>query len=545
MNRQSELIDPYERGMCSDNPNFRRRSLSWVLLLTALASAPQTMVAAQPVPSSAGTATADNPIDQAIFSRLKELKITPADVCTDDVFIRRAYLDVIGTLPKASDVKEFLADKHPNKRAILIDKLLEREEFADYWAMKWADLLRVKAEFPINLWPNSAQMYHRWIRTSILNNKPYNTFARELLTASGSNFKIPEVNFYRAVQSRDSKGLAQAVALTFMGCRAEKWPAEKWDGMAGFFSLVSYKSTREWKEEIVVFDLAKAAAGPVPKAAYPDGTTADLSLDRDPRIDFANWLITPENPWFTQNIVNRTWSWLMGRGIIHEPDDIRPDNPPVNPQLLAYLEKELVAANYDLKHIYRLILNSKAYQLSCVPKSRDAAAAANFASYPLRRLDAEVLIDAICQLTGTTERYYSATPEPFTFVPAENRSIELADGSITSPFLESFGRPPRDTGWESERINKITTSQKLELLNSSHIQKKLEQGPRMQAIVQANKSTRDVATELYLTILSRYPTANELRTIDEYAGQSTYRRREVLQDLAWALINSSEFLYRH
>jgi len=457
------------------------------------------------------------------------------------VFVRRAYLDVIGTLPTAQEARVFILDKDPNKRSILIDSLLERDEFADYWAMKWGDLLRVKAEFPINLWPNAVQAYHHWIRTSIKKNLPYDRFVRELLVSSGSNFRVPQVNFYRAMQSKEPQTIAQVVALTFMGVRAENWEKERLSGMAAFFSQVGYKSTGEWKEEIVYFDPNKAAL----TAVFPDGKAARLSPEKDPREVFADWLISPKNPWFTRNIVNRVWSWLLGRGIIHKPDDIRPDNPPSNPKLLALLEKELIAANYDLKHIYRLILNSNTYQSSCISKTDKPEAEANFSHYPLRRLQAEVLIDALNQITGTTEKYSSEIPEPFTFIPAEQRSIALADGSITSSFLEMFGRPPRDTGLESERNNSPSAAQQLHLLNSSHIQRKIEQGRKLRSLMQAKGNFRQVATRLYLTILSRFPTDEELKIVDEYSKSQRGNRRVVAMDLAWALINSAEFLYRH
>lgn len=491
----------------------------------------------------------ETPIDKLVFGRLKPLGIPPANVCSDAVFVRRVYLDVIGTLPTAQEVKDFLQDRSPNKRSVLIDRLLEREEFADYWAMKWSDLLRVKAEFPINLWPKSAQAYHRWIRTSLQKNKPYDRFVREMLVASGSNALVPEVNFYRAVQSKEPQSLAQAVALTFMGTRAEKWPKDRLAGMAAFFSQIGYKSTAEWKEEIVIFDPVKAASqaagGKAKTAVFPDGTSTQLSPDRDPREAFADWLMAPQNPWFTRNIVNRVWSWLLGRGIIHEPDDIRPDNPPQNPELLAYLEGELVAAHYDLKHIYRLILNSKTYQLSSLPQTQRPDAEANFAFYPLRRLEAEVLIDALNQITGASEKYTSAIPEPFCFIPENLRSIELPDGSITSSFLEMFGRPARDTGLEAERSNRLTAAQELHLLNSSHIQRKIEQSNKLQSLVTPRDTPREVANALYLTIVSRYPTEEEIKVIAEYSQSSGGRRREILVDIAWALINSAEFLYRH
>ncbi len=231
----------------------------------------------------------------------------------------------------------------------------ERPEYADYWAMKWCDLLRVKAEFPVNLWPNAVQAYHRWIITSLRENKPYDQFARELLTGCGSNFRDPQVNFYRSTQSKDPEEIARAVALTFMGTRADKWPPEKLQQMAKFFSYIGYKRTAEWKEEIVYFDYQKLLDEGPQQAVLPDGTTVQLTADKDPREVFADWLITNQNPWFARNLVNRAWFWLMGRGIIHEPDDIRDDNPPSNAKLLSELEKELTLSRYDLKAMYREI----------------------------------------------------------------------------------------------------------------------------------------------------------------------------------------------
>ena len=573
--------------------------IAGVVLCSVLVGAAAPEGGAGPFESEAAL-TPQTKIDELVLSRLKRLKIESANVCSDAVFVRRAYLDVIGTLPTAQEAKDFLEDKDPNKRSALIDRLLERDEFADYWAMKWGDLLRIGADFPINLWPNAAQAYHRWVRDSLRENMPYDKFVREMLTGNGSNFRVGQVNFYRAMQNRTPEGVAQAVALTFMGTRAEKWPKEQLAGMAEFFTKIGFKSTGEWKEQIVFFDpnptasqttnsvaqtgtnvVANVATNVVTKVTppvaakptFPDGTRAKLAPDRDPRVVFANWLITPKNPWFAQNIVNRVWSWLLGRGIIHEPDDIRPDNKPVNPELLAYLEKELIAAKYDLKHIYRIILNSQTYQLSSVPKTKSPEAEANFAIYPLRRLEAEVLIDALNQITGTTEKYSSEVPEPYTFVPEELRSVALPDSSITSSFLELFGRPSRDTGLESERSNKPTTDQRLHLLNSSHIQRKIENSPKLQALFSSaassgsgkygrsgksgrggsnkapsasgdSKKPGELVTQLYLTIVSRFPTPEEIKTVAEYM-QTTPSKREAAVDLTWALFNSAEFLYRH
>jgi hypothetical protein len=515
-------------------------------LLLALSWAGASLGAATPNPFDSGFPPVPRSrIDELVLNRLKDLNLQPANLCSDPVFVRRVYLDTIGTLPTAYEAREFILNQSPDKRRALIDRLLERDEFADYWAMKWSDLLRIKAEFPINLWPNAAQAYHRWVRTCLMENRPYDKFARELLTASGSNFRVPPVNFYRAMQNRTPQGIAQTVALTLMGTRADQWPQARLAGMAGFFSEVGYKSTAEWKEEIVFFDAGKASNGVPPDATFPDGALAHISPDQDPREVFTDWLVNPRNPWFTRNIANRVWAWLLGRGIVHEPDDLRPDNPPSNPDLLAFLENELIDSKYDLKHLYRLILNSQVYQLSSIPKTANAAAEANFASYPLRRLDAEVLIDALDQITGSTEKYSSAIPEPFTYVPETERSIALEDGSISSSFLELFGRSSRDTGLESERNNRPTADQRLHLLNSSHIQRKIEQSRMIRYQLQSGKTPREIATGIYLGILSRFPTEDELRTAESYAQSGKAKPREATVDLAWALINSKEFLYRH
>ena len=278
----------------------------------------------------------------------------------------------------------------------------------------------------------------------------------------------------------------------------------------GFSRNVGYKTTSEWKEEIVYYDPSRPTPGRdrrAPDGDIPDGTTVPLSPDQDPREVFADWLIAG-NPWFARNMVNRFWSWLLGRGIIQEPDDIRPDNPPANPELLAYLEKELVSSGYDLKHIFRLILNSRTYQLSSIPKTGQTEAAANFASYPLRRLDAEVLIDAMDQITGSTESYSSAIPEPYTFIPdrsAFHRAAGRQHHQLRSWKCSAVRRGT--PGLESERNNRVTAAQKLWLLNSSQIQRKIEQSRMIQYSDRSRTRRRGKSsTAMYLTILSRFPT---------------------------------------
>jgi hypothetical protein len=510
---------------------------------SALAASPPVRPFERDKPVAATQPVYSAQLDELVFSKLRERGITPANPCSDEVFIRRVYLDVIGALPEPAGVLQFVKDSRADKRALLIDALLDRAAFADYWTLKWCDLLRVKAEFPINLWPNAVQAYHRWIHTALKENWPYDRFARALLTSSGSNFREPPVNFYRAIQGRAPADIAAAVALTFMGVRLEKWPQQKQDELAVFFSQVGYKKTTEWKEEIVLWQPSLTAEQ---DAVLPDGTTVRLTPDDDPRRIFAKWLIAPENPYFARNIVNRVWSWLMGRGIIHEPDDLRPDNPPSNPELLEYLEQQLVDSNYDLRHIYRLILNSRTYQQSAIPRSDDPDAEKLFAFYPVRRLEAEVLADVLDWIGGTGERYTSLIPEPATYIPEDERSVELADGSITSPFLETFGRPARDTGLESERNNQPNDDQRLYLLNSTDVMRKIERSPHLRkAYSAARGKTHEIIRGIYLVILSRYPTASELSQAERYFDRSGDKSREAASDLAWALINTKEFLYRH
>lgn len=487
--------------------------------------------------------TPANAVDAQIVPFLAKQGVKLRNQCSDCVFVRRVYLDAIGTMPTPQEVEAFLADTSPDKRSKLIDALLERDEFADYWSMKWCDILRVKSEFPINLWPNAVQAYHHWIRDQIQRNRPYDQFARELLTSSGSNFRIPAVNFYRAVQGRDPASLAKAAALTFMGARFEKWPKAKQDAMSAFFSKVAYKSTAEWKEEIVY--QKPDAMNPI-KTTFPDGAVANIPADADPRAAFAGWLISPNNKWFSRSVVNRIWAWTMGRGIIDEPDDIRQDNPPASPETLACLEKELVNSRYDLKHIYRLVFNSRTYQQSSIAAGDTANPKVAFAHYTIRQLDAEVLIDALCWLGGDGEKYSSPIPEPYTFIPSTNRTIALADASITSSFLTIFGRPSRDTGLMSERNNTPSETQRMYLLNSSDIQKRIEKSPRLQAVGNLLRGNRNaLIRRVYLIILSRYPTKAEETSAKQYFNSGSLQPRQSAADLAWALINSKEFLCRH
>ena len=513
----------------------------------------------QPLPSGFPKVEANNKIDELAAAKWQKLGIPPSDLCSDPEFIRRVFLDAIGTLPTADEVRAFLADKDPQKRSKLIDRLLERPEFADYWALKWGDLLRIKSEYPVNVWPKAVQVYYRWLHDSMVQNKPYDQFARELLTANGSNFRRGAANYYRAVQNRDPLTFAETTSLVFMGARigcarchghpSENWTLDDQLGLAAFFGKVSIKTTLEWKEEIVYSNPKAALWHPktrqLVKPRFLGGDVLELPPEEDPRAKLADWLTSPQNPWFAKCIVNRVWFWLLGRGIVHEPDDLRPTNPPQNPELLDYLEKELVGHKYDLKHVFRLILNSRTYQLSSKTNPLNEKDVACFSHYPVKRLSAEQLLDALCQATETTDSFASWIPVPPTILPAGAKAAQISDGDIDSTFLQLFGRPARDTCYEGERSADTSLRQSLHLIASGHVEGKVANSPRIQRLFQAKRADPEIVEEVYLATLSRFPKEEEKRKVVEYLAKNKDARVQAVQDLLWATLNSKEFLSNH
>ena len=503
----------------------------------------------------------NNRIDELVLARLQRLQIPPSPLCGDSEFVRRVYLDTTGLLPSADEARAFLDDPDPDKRAKLIDKLLSSDNFADYWSLRWGDLLRIKSEYPVLLWPKAVAVYYNWLHESIAANKPYDVFVRELLTSTGSDFRCGPANFMRGVPKKDPQTIGETAAVVFMGARlgcarCHAHPQEDWNldtnlAMAAFFGKVGYKGTTEWKEEIVFVNPKAALRDPrtrqIVKPQWLGGEPLDIAPDEDPRVRFANWLITPDNPWFSASIVNRIWFWLNGRGIIHEPDDIRPTNPPSNPELLAYLCQELASSHYDLKHIYRLILNSRTYQLASAATDENKFDTDNFSHYTLRRLGAEQLLDAICQVTGTAESYSSPIPEPYTRMPAGFRAIQLPDGCIESATLELLGRPSRDTPFERERTMDLTSQQVLFMINSDHLESKIVNSPRLKGMLASTRPDSDLVDELYLSTVCRRPAAAERQKVAEYLAKNKDPKVRTLayQDLLWALLNGKEFLFDH
>ena len=535
-------------------------------------------------------------LDKIMLTEWRKLGITPAKPVSDVVFLRRIYIDLTGSAPTFTETRNFLNSKDRGKRSKLIDKLLESPDFAYYWALKWCDILRVKSEFPINLWPNAVQAYHHWVWDSIRKNKPYDQFARELLTTSGSNFRAPPANFFRTTQNRTPEGFAKVAVQAFLCSRISTWPEYNRKEMEKLFSRIAIKATDEWKEQIVYLN-PEPVTEPI-TAVMPDGTEITVPVDKDPRTYFADWLINSEGSWFAEAAVNRVWFWFFGRGIIEPPDDFRLENreksfftgwfghpeqspyanPPSSPELLHYLADEFRKSGYDFKALCRLIANSAVYQQSCIPTEKDYKTAEKyFAVYPIRRIDAEVLRDMFTYLSGQSPKYMSVIPEPFTFIPPELPTIALADGSITSAFLENFGRPARDTGLLEERNNSVSYSQRLFLLNSPLIQWKIVTSHEFfNAVRLAKGKPREVINNIYMLILSRKPTLNEVNNTLKYfkislspaskaksqnsknhqkKGQNFKNRnnkkhlhsryRNVAAVLAWTLVNTKEFLFRH
>jgi hypothetical protein len=507
------------------------------------------MVVPQPLPMAFPRVAAHNRIDQLVFARLKRLGIPPSEMSSDAEFVRRVYLDVIGTLPTPEETCRFLADPAPDKRRRLIDQFLARPEFIDFWTLKWGDLLRVKRGFPIQLWDKGVWAYHRWIRQSLAENKPYDQFARELITAQGSGYRDGAANFFRAVPNRDPQTWAETTAATFLGvrldcarCHSHPFEAWTWDDnyrLAAFFKL-GLKRTSEWGEEVVYFrpdaELKHARTGETVTPAFLGGEAAQIAAGEDPRSQLAAWLTSPRNPWFARNAANRVWYWLLGRGIVHEPDDFRSTNPPENPELLEYLAQELVAHRFDLQHLFRLILNSRVYQLSSTPNPWNEKDSRHFSHRTIKRLGAEQLLDAVSQV--------AEAPEKFPGLPPGYRAIQLPDSEVRSFFLDLFGRPPRDIACECERSTETSMPQALYLINSEHLENKVSQGERIKRLLSQGKSDNEILEELYLAALSRFPTPTERQKVLFYLATKRPRER-ALQDVLWALMNSKEFLFNH
>ncbi len=504
----------------------------------------------------------NNFIDELVFANLKEVGIPPSPVCDDATFIRRVSLDIAGRLPTADEAREFLRSEDPSKREQLIDALLRSPDYADYFANKWTALLKNRRDDASDITSNFA--FHAWIRDSLLANVPYDQWVRELLAATGTVIGNPPVAWYKRV--KEPKEQMEDVAQLFLGVRMqcaqchhhpfERWSQDDYYELSAFFSQVGRKPTATRGEDLIFHKRGLATAKNiktgenVSPAALGDDV-GKITADQDPRLQLANWMSSPENPFFAKALVNRYWKHFFNRGLVEPEDDIRDTNPPTNPELLQALEDHFLSSGFDLKELVRVITSSRAYQLSATPNDHNIADRQNYSRYYPKRLQAEVLLDAIDHLTGART--------DFANLPLGTKAVALPDNSYNnaSPFLRVFGRPESSSVCECERVQSASLSQSLHLINASDIKSKLATaGGTAQRLAEDDRPLPDRIRELYLVAYSREPTPDELKTAEEYLAESRVdsngqpidankAARENFQDLLWAQINTKEFLFNH
>ena len=505
---------------------------------------------------------AKNFVDDAVFANLKELGIPPSAVCDDATFLRRVTLDIGGRLPTEEEAAAFLANSSPDKRDRVIDELLRSPDYADFFANKWTALLKNRRDDASDTVSNFA--FHAWVRDSFLANKPYDQFVRELLAATGTVIGNPPVAWYKRV--KEPKEQIEDVAQLFLGVRMqcaqchhhpfERWSQNDYYSLAAFFTQVGRKPSGTRGEDLIFHKRGIAVATniktgvPLKPAALGDAIPA-IAPDEDPRLKFADWMSTPNNPFFARALVNRYWKHFFQRGLIEPEDDIRESNPPTNPELLAALEKHFVASGFDLKELVRAITRSTAYQLIATPNQFNLADRQNYSRYYPRRLQAEVLLDAIDRL--------ACTQTDFANLPPGTRAVALPDNSYnrSSPFLRVFGRPEGESVCECERVQSSSLAQSLHLINASDIKAKLASPTgRAERLAKDERPADAKVRELYLAAFAREPRPDELKIALDYLvdprlntnGQpidAQQSARENLQDLIWALISTKEFLFNH
>jgi len=501
----------------------------------------------KPAPEFAWTNPPENNyVDKHAFAKMKMLQILPSDQCGDEEFIRRASLDATAALPTSDEVKQFLADKDPAKRTKLVARLLEKPEFYDFWTLKLADVLRSNRKV---IQEKGIHVFQRWIRDSLVQDKPFDQFVRELIVAEGNSYTNPAVNYYRV--SRDPQNSVETTAQLFMGIRIqcakchnhpfEKWSQNDYYGLAAFFSRVKYKPGAEPTEEVVFVDRAGEVTQPRTGQQMPPkflgGAVAEVAAGQDRRVALANWMTSPENPFFAKASANRVWYHVMGRGIIDPPDDVRDSNPPCNDELLDALAKDFVANKFSIKHLVATIMNSRTYQLSAETNKWNKDDMAYFSHVQVRMLTAEQLLDAICTATEL--------PEKFAGLPAGTRATQLPDPEVKHPFLMTFGQPNRELACECERESDSSLSQALQMINGPLVAGKLrDANNRIGKLLAANKTDSEIASELYFATLSRAPRDAEIKAITDHI-KAAGDRRKALEDVHWALLNSKEFLFRH
>jgi len=484
-----------------------------------------------------------NFIDPLVDAKLKKLNIVPSGAVEESEFLRRVYLDVIGTLPTSEEVRKYLADKSADKRAKLVDTLLERPEFADLWALKWSDVLRVDRQA---LGAQTAYSYYRWIRQSIVENKPYDKFVRELVTAEGPLDEVPAASFYKVVSKAGDA--ANTLSQVFLGVRIacaechhhpfDRWSQSDYYGMAAFFSTVGIRKIANLETVSAQGESsARHLRSGAMISATPLGSQAVESTKGDRREELAAWMTGADNPFFARNLVNRLWAHFLGRGLVESIDDVRSTNPPTNPELLDALAKKFVESKFDVKAIIRLICASRVYQTTSSPNEINKRDNQNYSRALFKRPDAEVLMDMVMQVTGV--------PEKFDGMPLGTRAIQLWDSKVKHYFLKQFGRPVRVSACECERNAEPNIAQVLHLLNSDFVQDRLRhEDGTIARLCRTHQNDEPVLEEIWLSFLGR-PMKDDEKKLTAAHIAKMKNRREAIEDVAWALLNSKEFMFNH
>lgn len=491
-----------------------------------------------------------NFIDVAVFNKLKLLGIPPSPVCDDATFLRRVSIDIAGKLPTESEVLAFLSSTDPAKRDKLIDKLIDSPEYADLFANKWNMVLRNKRRQAADMRGNIA--FYTWIRDSLYDNKPYDQFVRELVTASGDLQSNPPVTWYREVG--DTNEQVEDTAQLFLGLRIqcarchhhpfEKWSQDDYYGFAAFFSRLGRKAGANPREQRIFHNdgVATATNPHSGQALKPAGLGAPplaVPVERDPRTYLMDWMAAKDNKFFAPSLVNRYWKHFFDRGVVEPEDDMRETNPPSNPELLKGLAEHFINSGFNLKDLVRTICRSNTYQLSSLPNEYNLRDKQNFSRYYPKRLKAEVLYDALHLVTATTQGYNG--------LPAGTSAVQLPDASMGPYFLKVFGQPQGDTACECERSQEANLAQSLHLLNSAEVQGKVSSGSGRAATMAADKDRTDEqkVRELYHWMYARGPDAEELKIALAHIARHPTDKKIAYEDIIWALINTKEFLFNH
>ncbi len=487
-----------------------------------------------------------NFVDELVDQKIRNLRMIPSEVCNDETFLRRASIDIVGMLPKSDEVAKFVADADPQKRAKLIDQLLAKPEFVDIWALKWSELLQVRTGQNQNGGYKTTLTYYNWLHDQLAKNVPINQIARTLLSANGSNLENPAANYYNL--ETDPLKLSEDTAQAFFGIRIQcaqchnhpfdRWTMDDYRGFTAFFTQIARKDGEDPRERIIFNSGGGESTHPVGGRVIPPkflGGDAPDTKGKDRRQILADWIASPENPYFPRHIANLIWAQYMGRGIVEPVDDVRISNPASNPELLEALSKKIVEYNYDLKKIVRDVCNSRTYQITTRPNETNALDERNFAHATIRRMRAEVMLDCINQVAETNDKFRG--------LPIGARAVEVADGKTSNYFLTTFGRKDREGICSREEVGP-TLSQALHLINGDNVEGKIAQGGVVKKLMNANKTPREIVQELYVRTFGRQPTEAELIKLEPHWGV-TEEQPKVYSDIFWALLNAKEFMFNH